>query len=111
LGTTHRLLIIENVNCCLTKFLGAFPMGSKKFITPEEIKNALNVAMAQSFALGGDCQRCQVKRIAPVTEEDAIRLGRNWNVDIVNDKCIGDCMATLEQTAKDFGSNFDALWS
>jgi len=85
-------------------------MEKNKFLTPEEIKNALNVAMAQSLALGGDCQRCQVKRIARVTEEDAIRLGRNWNVDMVNGECQGDCMTVLEQTSRELGSKIDALW-
>jgi len=53
---------------------------------------------------------CQVLRICATTEEESKQLGRNWNIDMVNGECQGDCMAVLEQTAKTFGNRYDAIW-
>ena len=85
-------------------------MDKKKLQTPEQIKNALNVAMSESIALDGDCKGCQVRRIGRVTDEEANHLGRNWNVDMVNGECQGECMAVLEQTAMELGKKVDAVW-
>ncbi len=43
--------------------------------------------------------------------EEAKYLGRNWNVDMVNGECGGDCMKVLEKMAKVIGRKFDAVWS
>lgn len=85
-------------------------MEKKALQTPDQIINALNVAMAKSNALDGDCKGCQVRRIGRVTDEEAKYLGRNWNIDMVNGECQGDCMTVLEQTAKELGKKFDAVW-
>jgi hypothetical protein len=69
---------------------------TKALQTPEQIKKAINLAMAKSDALDGDCRECQVRRICRDTAEEAKQLGRNWNVNMVNGKCRGDCMAVLE---------------
>ena len=83
---------------------------SKTIKTPKEIVNALNEAMRESNELDGDCRRCQVRRITRITEEEAEQLGRNWNVDLVNDECIGECMGVLEVIARDLGGRYDAIW-
>lgn len=83
----------------------------KELQTPDQIKNSLNITMAKSKALDGDCKECQVRSIGRVTEEEAKKLGRNWNVNKVNGECQGDCMAVLEQAAKELGKKFDADWS
>ena len=85
-------------------------MKKKELQIPEQIKNALNDSMSKSIALDGDCNGCQVRRIGRVTEKEANYLGRNWNVDMVNGECQGDCMAVLEQTAMELGEKIDAVW-
>ncbi|ORE89454.1 hypothetical protein ATO7_06225 [Oceanococcus atlanticus] len=82
----------------------------KTLMTPEEIVNALNSAMANSGALDGDCKECQVRRIGRVTEQEAGQLGRNWNVEMVNGECLGECMAVLTEVAKEVGRKLDASW-
>jgi len=41
----------------------------KTLITSEQIKEKLNAAMAASQALDGDCQKCRVSGVRPVTDE------------------------------------------
>lgn len=78
--------------------------------TPEQIKEALNIAMATSEELDGDCKKCQVRRIGRVTEDETKQLGRNWNVEMVNGECRGECMALLRDRAKIIGNKYDAIW-
>jgi len=85
-------------------------MSKKELQTPDQIKNSLNVTMAKSTALDGDCKECQVRGIGRVTEEEANHLGRNWNVNMLNGECKGDCIAVLEQTAMELGKKVDAVW-
>ncbi len=84
-------------------------MMEKTLITPVQIVTELNTAMAESEELDGDCKECQVRRVGRVTEEEAKYLGRNWNVDMVNGECGGDCMKVLEKMAKVIGRKFDAV--
>ena len=84
---------------------------TKALETPEQIKDAINLAMAKSDALDGDCRECQVRRICRVTAEEAKQLGRNWNVDMVNGECRGECMAVLEAIVNVVGKKHEAIWS
>lgn len=84
---------------------------TKSLETPEQIKDAINLAMAESDALDGDCRECQVRRICRVTAEEANQLGRNWNVDMVNGECQGECKAVLEATVNVVGKKHEAIWS
>lgn len=79
--------------------------------TPEEIKDVINLAMAKSDTLDGDCRECQVRRISRVTAEEAKQLGRNWNVDMVNGECQGECLAALEAIVNVVGRKYEAIWS
>ena len=82
----------------------------KELKTPGQIKEAINIAMASSEALDGDCKECQARRICQVSEEDQNQLGRNWNIDIFNGECQGDCLAVIEQIARDIGDKYNAIW-
>lgn len=82
----------------------------KTLETPEQIKDAINTAIAGSDALDGDCKECQVKRICRVTEDCAKQLGRNWNVDIVNGECRNGCMEVLEAIVNVVGKKHEAVW-
>lgn len=84
---------------------------SKSSMTTEQIILEVNRMMAASDALDGDCKKCRVKRLSRLTEDDAIRLRRNWNVDIVGGTCRGECMAVLEATIDLLGDKYDAVWS
>lgn len=85
-------------------------MASKKRVTPEEIVAALNEAMAHSTALGGDCRECRVRRVGRVTDAEAKQLGRNWNVDMTNGECRGECYELLVAVARDIGGALEAVW-
>lgn len=86
-------------------------MASKKVVAPEKIVITLNLAMSKSNALDGDCRECQVHHISRLTDEAAKQLGRNWNVDLVNGECQGECTKVLEQLARSIGADFEAAWS
>lgn len=83
----------------------------KALQTPDRIKDEINVAMANSEELDGDCKECQVRRISRISDVEAKLLGRNWNVDLVNGECRGECMAVLEATVRLLGTKYDAIWS
>jgi hypothetical protein len=74
------------------------------------LKDAINVSMANSEALDGDCKECRVKRICQVTEAEAKALGRNWNVDMFNGECKGECLDVLEKVVVLLGQKYDAIW-
>ena len=84
---------------------------TKTLQTPEQIKDAINLPMANSDALDGDCRECKVRRISRVTAEEANQLGRDWNVSMVNGECRGECMAVLEATVNLVGRKYEAIWS
>ena len=86
-------------------------MAVKKTVSPEEIVEALNSAISTSDALDGDCQECRVRRVGRVTDEEEKQLGRNWNVDMVNGECGGECHAVLVEIALAVGKELDASWS
>lgn len=86
-------------------------MASKILVIPEKIVVTLNLAMSKSNASDGDCRECQVRRISRLTDEEAGQLGRNWNVDLVNGECQGECTKVLEQLASSVGADFEAAWS
>lgn len=79
--------------------------------TPEQIKDEINLAMAKSDALDGDCRECKVKRLRRVTEEEAKQLGRNWNIDMINGECRGECVAVLDTIVSAIGKKHEAIWS
>lgn len=84
---------------------------TKALQTPQQIKDAINLAMSKSDALDGDCKKCQVRRIRRVTAEEAKQLGRNWNVDMVNGECRGECMSVLGAIVNVVGKQHEAIWS
>jgi len=84
---------------------------SKDQKTTERIKDEINHAMAESDDLDGDCRGCQVRRICPVTVEEAKQLGRNWNVDMVNGECRGECQKVLRAILDKVGETYEAIWS
>ncbi|BAV32766.1 hypothetical protein SCL_0444 [Sulfuricaulis limicola] len=86
-------------------------MAAKRVVSPEEIVAVLNKALAESAALEGDCRECQVRRVGRVTDEEARQLGRNWNVDMVNGECGGECYDVLVDIAREVGGALDASWS
>lgn len=83
---------------------------TKALQTPEQIKDAINLAMAQSDALDGKCKACQIRRISRVTSEEAKQLGRNWNMGMGSGECRGECMAVLKAVVDQLGREFDAIW-
>ena len=86
-------------------------MAVKRTASPEEIVKALNSAISQLDALDGDCRECRVRRISRVTYGEEKQLDRNWNVDMVNGECGGECRAILEDIARAVGKELDAFWS
>jgi hypothetical protein len=86
-------------------------MATKKSVLPNEIVKALNSAISKSDALDGDCQECRVRRVGRVTDEEEKQLGRNWNVDMVNGECVGECRDVLVEIAREIGKELDASWS
>ena len=86
-------------------------MAVKKTVPPGEIVEALNGAISKSNALDGDCKECRVRRVGRVTDEEEKQLGRNWNVDMVNGECGGECRAVLAEIALAVGKELDASWS
>lgn len=85
-------------------------MVDKKAVSPKTIVDALNCAISKSVALDCDCQECRVRRVRRVTTEEAMQLGRNWNVDVVNDECCGECHAVLVKIALAIGNEMNASW-
>ncbi len=83
---------------------------SKTLVSPDKIVAVLNTEMQNSKALDGDCRECQVRRIRRVTDEEAMQLGRNWNVDMVKGECRGGCMEVLQEVARVVGREYDASW-
>lgn len=83
---------------------------NKKLRTTEQITEIVNAAMESSETLDGDCKNCRVKRVCRVSEDEARQLGRNWNVDMVNGECRGECMSVLEVTVRDLGKAYEAIW-
>jgi len=53
----------------------------------------------------------RVRSVGRVTDEDQKELGRNWNVDMVNGECGGECRAVLVEIALAVGNELDASWS
>ena len=84
---------------------------SKTLVPCEQIAEMLNAKMKISEALGGDCRECRVRRVGRVTDMDARLLGRNWDVDMVNGECKGDCLEVLREVASVIGNRFDVLWT
>lgn len=83
---------------------------AKTLVLPDEIVAALNAEMKQSKALDGDCRECRVRRVSRATDHEAQQLGRNWNVDMVNGECRGDCADVLAEVARNVGRKFNAAW-
>jgi hypothetical protein len=83
---------------------------AKMLVLPDQIVAMLNAEMKKSTALDGDCRECLVRRVSRVPDHEAKQLRRNWNVDMVNGECQGDCMEVLQEVAIAVGYEYDVSW-
>ena len=83
---------------------------AKAMVSSDQIVSKINEEMRSTHELGGDCHECQVRRVRPVSDNEAKELGRNWNVDMTNGECFGDCKDVLGAVTRRVGQEVDAKW-